>query len=93
MRNNGNWQAAYAQGARLGTAQGSKFVTTDYGCGDTALFQFDGVVDTPRRTRPSITDRGHHRVALGEPGHDCFRCSHSRVLVAFDHRELATAGV
>src|SRR5262249_16962331 len=53
----------------------------------------NGVVDTPRRARPSVTNRGNNRVAAREASHNCLGNGQGGIFVSFDYRKLAEAGV
>jgi hypothetical protein len=91
MRNDCQRKASQAKITRFRSTEWSKFVATNDGGGDTVLFQFDGVVDTPRRARPSITDGGDDRITVRESSHDRLGRAHRRVLIAFHYGELAAA--
>lgn len=61
---NGHGKVRHAQGPSLGLAQVDEQVATDRHGGDAPALQLYRIVDTPRRTRPSITqaDNSHiHR--------------------------------
>ena len=64
MGHDDNARTRYSKGFGLNSRSVLKNVRTDYCTGDTALFKFDKVVDTPRGAGPSVTAAGDDRVAL-----------------------------
>ena len=49
VRHDGDGQAGHAEALGLRLGQGIEFIAADGGGGDTVAFQFDAVMDTPRR--------------------------------------------
>ena len=66
-------QIGYAQGLSFSPPQGNELGGANCHRRHPAFFQFDGVVDTPRRARTSIPNRVENDVALCQVGHDV-RC-------------------
>ena len=69
MGNGYQREAAQAEDLGLRPAQRAELVAADDDGGDAVPLQFDGVVDTPRRARPSIGDRQHDGVTALQAAH------------------------
>lgn len=83
--NNGDGQSGKAQRGRLGSTQRDKFCRTNRRRGNAALFQLNGIVDTPRCTRASIPDGVDHHITLGQIIDHIWRGGRAGIFVAIDH--------